>query len=379
MALGKIIFFGNDLVFLRFVDDIEFQIPDQKYMVEKVRDEGMLFHFLRNNQDFDVLLVEWEQLQSLGNEFYGRLYDTSPSLQILCLTHEPNELKLSKVLAAHVNLVLRYDLELKDFIQSVFRLCQRSKGLRNRWDSYRSQFVYLDSEHKKLQKERDELRMRLRLRDEEIKKLKKEMEVVQEKATQLEIRLDLDSREDKLTGLINRWTMQEQLEFEEVRSIRTGKSFSVLLCDIDKFCTVNEFYSEAFGDQVLVMFSRFLRDQLRRMDRLSRWGPDEFLILLPETNLDGAKTVASKILYKLYDHYFKFEDKKLKLALSIGIGVFYPGQSHQEYVKIALNELNTAKKSGGATFSCHHALNQTESGSQEPDSDDDLLEELGLQ
>jgi diguanylate cyclase (GGDEF)-like protein len=102
--------------------------------------------------------------------------------------------------------------------------------------------------------------------------------------------------EDSLTGLANHCAFQEEFESLLALSTRHQIDLALLLIDVDDFKTVNDSAGHAVGDDLLVELGRILRSQLRASDRPFRIGGDEFAILLPHTNADGAKLVANRLL-----------------------------------------------------------------------------------
>ncbi len=107
-------------------------------------------------------------------------------------------------------------------------------------------------------------------------------------------RVERLSRTDSLTGLANRRAMMEKLSAEEARYRRTGRPYAVILCDIDDFKRVNDRYGHDCGDIVLRHVADCFGEVLREHDVASRWGGEEFLLLLPETSVTGAVNAAEK-------------------------------------------------------------------------------------
>lgn len=100
---------------------------------------------------------------------------------------------------------------------------------------------------------------------------------------------------DDMTKVFNRRYMNDILETECERVKRTGAVFSLILLDIDDFKKVNDNYGHQTGDKVLIRFSQMLQKTTRKLDVLSRWGGEEFLILCRDTDQKGAKILAQKI------------------------------------------------------------------------------------
>ena len=163
-------------------------------------------------------------------------------------------------------------------------------------------------------------------------------------------KLDSLSRIDPLTGLSNRRDMMEKLENEQSRFERYGKSFSVIMCDIDHFKKVNDQYGHDFGDYVLGEVAKLLKKQIREIDKLSRWGGEEFLIVLPETNFPGAVSVAEKMRQSIESYSFEFGGETLKISMSFGVSCHgNAGVKLDDLLKKADHFLYKAKNQGRNT------------------------------
>lgn len=110
-----------------------------------------------------------------------------------------------------------------------------------------------------------------------------------------QVALEALARSDALTELPNRRAMTERLEAEQLRGQRSSTTFAVVLADIDHFKGINDRHGHDAGDIVLREIAVRLRSDLRAQDQAGRWGGEEFLILLPDTDLDGARVVAEKV------------------------------------------------------------------------------------
>ncbi|OIQ08014.1 phytochrome-like protein cph2 [Moorella thermoacetica] len=104
---------------------------------------------------------------------------------------------------------------------------------------------------------------------------------------------------DPLTGAYNRCYFLEMLEREVERIRRTGNPFSLIMFDLDHFKSINDHFGHAAGDRVLKGVVSAFKKQLRKTDCLARWGGEEFVILLPETGVEGAATLAEELRQKL--------------------------------------------------------------------------------
>jgi len=148
---------------------------------------------------------------------------------------------------------------------------------------------------------------------------------------------------DPLTGVQNRQIMMEVLDRERERSLRTNTPCCVVLADIDHFKSVNDNHGHPAGDHVLrTVAGRFL-STLRPYDEIFRYGGEEFLIICPETGLEGAGTLAEHLRVAVAAHEFPIAGKK---TASFGVTEMRPGDDEDEMVRRADDALYRAKQSG---------------------------------
>ena len=160
------------------------------------------------------------------------------------------------------------------------------------------------------------------------------------------IELDKSSRTDSLTGLSNRRDANEKIEKELIRFARNKKDFSLVLGDIDHFKKTNDTYGHEAGDCILTKVSRLMVDAVRAQDLVSRWGGEEFLIVLPETELAGGATLAENIRQKIEAEEFVYKEQKINVSMSFGVCSSAPELSMDELVKKADDNLYRAKEAG---------------------------------
>lgn len=153
---------------------------------------------------------------------------------------------------------------------------------------------------------------------------------------------------DPLTKLCNRRCMFEILTREKDRSLRTGKTLSVAMIDIDHFKNVNDTYGHTLGDNVLIEFARQLELGLRPYDQAARFGGEEFAMILPETNLEQATRIAERIRKEISEFSFDGELKDLHLTISIGVAPLpAPGiRTLDDLIREADHALYRAKEKG---------------------------------
>lgn len=158
--------------------------------------------------------------------------------------------------------------------------------------------------------------------------------------------LDLASRIDPMTGLANRRDIMEKIEREFSRAERHGRTFSVMMADIDHFKRVNDLHGINAGDDVLVEVSRVLMSCVRSEDVCARWGGEEFLFLLTETDIGGAETVARKVHESVLMTEFKAQRPGIRVTISIGLSEYKHGQTIYECITRADLALQKAKLAG---------------------------------
>ena len=163
------------------------------------------------------------------------------------------------------------------------------------------------------------------------------------------------ARVDPLTGLFNRRGFVEEAEVEIQRVFRGGKPFAVVLADIDNFKQFNDTHGHACGDHVLTRVAGMLRERVRDVDRIARWGGEEFILLLPETDAEGAATLAGKLCQAVSDNVFEYGGQRLAITLTLGVAAYRKGDSLDACIARADSALYRGKEDGRNTV----AVNDT--------------------
>lgn len=158
--------------------------------------------------------------------------------------------------------------------------------------------------------------------------------------------LDRLSHTDALTGLANRRYMMERLEGERSRFVRHGHAFSILYGDLDNFKLLNDSCGHQAGDAALQAVAQTLRSVLRQHDELSRWGGEEFLVLLPQTDERVAAEVAEKLRAAVAAIDFEYAGKPVALTMSFGAHTAVVSDDIDALIHCADQKLYQAKKIG---------------------------------
>lgn len=169
-----------------------------------------------------------------------------------------------------------------------------------------------------------------------------------------ELKKDLDrvrreAMTDGLTGLANRKSFDEQIARLVNETVREGKTFTLLLADIDHFKSFNDNFGHQVGDQVLRLVARTLVDGVKGRDIAARYGGEEFAIILPDTNIDAGVYVGDSLRKALAnkDVVNRSTGEQLsKITMSVGVAQYYANESIESLIERADAALYTAKHNG---------------------------------
>jgi len=151
---------------------------------------------------------------------------------------------------------------------------------------------------------------------------------------------------DLLSGMYNRRYFLERLEQEVQRARRFKHQLSIMMLDVDFFKAVNDSYGHAAGDVVLKDISQQLRNAIRSIDIAARWGGEEFIILLPETDAEGEMVIADKVRKSIADSPIAFADQHINVTISIGITSILDNDTVNDFINRADKALYHVKEDG---------------------------------
>ena len=181
-----------------------------------------------------------------------------------------------------------------------------------------------------------------------IKALQEELEARERALAEANQQLLEMARTDALTGVDNRRHLEERLEEMFEHSVRLSEPLAVVMCDLDRFKSVNDDHGHQAGDAVLKQFAQILRHDAREIDRVGRYGGEEFVFLLPGTVSDAAVTFAERVRKAVEAHTFTFDGGSLRRTMSCGVAAWpHPRvQDCDGLIRAADEALYVAKETG---------------------------------
>lgn len=166
---------------------------------------------------------------------------------------------------------------------------------------------------------------------------------------QLEVQLAEVSalvREDPLTHSLNRRGLNEEFAREASRADRYNTAFSIAILDIDNFKALNDSRGHQTGDEALVHLVNIAREELRLTDHVARMGGEEFLIMLPNTALEEAAQVITRLQRSLTKKYFLNNNERILITFSAGVAERAPGEAQSALIDRADRAMFEAKQTG---------------------------------
>lgn len=154
------------------------------------------------------------------------------------------------------------------------------------------------------------------------------------------------ARHDPLTDALNRKGLDEVMTREIAALQRKGTFLSVALLDIDNFKRLNDRLGHRMGDAALVHLVRVVRTCMRTSDSLARYGGEEFVIVMPDTPIETAVTVMTRVQRQLTKDFFLADNEKILITFSAGIAQLAPGESQDNALERADEAMYLAKRSG---------------------------------
>lgn len=212
-----------------------------------------------------------------------------------------------------------------------------------------SSSVNFSTAHKKLYTIATALEENTQALSKDLKKHSNEVGVLSKKIEQLEQELERareESREDFLTKLYNKRALEEFMNVKEAEFERYGHDFAIVFFDLDHFKLINDTYGHDAGDAVLIAFAKILKNEARSVDIVGRYGGEEFLAVLGETDVKGGVVFAEKVRKKVKGAHFMYKENRIEVTVSCGVGDRKTHFSLQNLLKSADESLYKAKNNG---------------------------------
>lgn len=282
------------------------------------------------------------QVQSEKSEIENFLKQMTERLQEIDATFQLNfsnqresyegGLELDSAVTAQVQGIEESVIQAQDIVGLKEALQERVDTIRNHMQQFR------ESEKK-----------RLAMAEQQVEQLTDRLQSVQQESDKLRMRLK-EERDlamiDPLTGIPNRLAYNERLEQEVARWQRYKSPLVLTVWDVDRFKTINDSYGHQAGDKVLTVIAKLLHKQVRETDFVARFGGEEFVLLLPETELEGATLVAEQIRKSVESCEFHFRGNPVPITISCGMSQFREGDSAEQVFARADGALYKAKDDG---------------------------------
>jgi two-component system, cell cycle response regulator len=197
--------------------------------------------------------------------------------------------------------------------------------------------------HLELKSSKDELKESINEQKEINKKLTKEIE-----------RCEFLANRDALTSLYNRRYMMERLKEEYIKFKRNGEPLTIGIMDLDDFKKFNDTYGHECGDFVLISITQLILKNMRESDCFARWGGEEFIFMLSNTNLVGAATLLEKIKKKLNETKFRYNGVELMVSFTCGLSETSLENNVDKTLVNADKALYVGKNSGKNKIVCYN-------------------------
>jgi len=193
-----------------------------------------------------------------------------------------------------------------------------------------------------LDKELDDFVDEMKKEDEEIEKLKQKIKMLEKKVK----KLSREVKTDFLTNIANKKAIMEELKRQESAYNRYGINYSVVFFDIDHFKNINDTFGHDAGDVILKNLGLLFRRYARDVDMIGRFGGEEFVAILPNTDKEGAFKFAEKLRKIVEKTKFMYKNTRINVTVSGGVASRNEVNSHEELLRLADERLYKAKRSG---------------------------------
>ena len=281
------------------------------------------------------LAFQRDELEGFFVHLSTRLRDLDAGLQ---KSHEFNELSNENN--------QKMDLAIHDELDNIHESIKSEQDIIQLKDVISTRLDMID---KHLSQFNENETLRLKSSDAHIKHLLEKISKMEEDGEHLRSRMEETQQlayRDVLTGIPNRQAYEERIAEEITRCRRYGSILCMIVWDVDKFKIVNDTYGHAAGDRVLQVISETLNNKTRGTDFLARFGGEEFVMLLPETDIKATQSVAEKLRVTISETAFHFRDSQVPVTISGGIAELLKDETANSLFERADKALYAAKENG---------------------------------
>ncbi len=207
----------------------------------------------------------------------------------------------------------------------------------------------IDRINKVINSKKQDDSIRLKKTEDTIEEMSKRMSEIKREADEIRRKseeIQYEVYQDSLTGLQNRRAYDQKIEEVLADVTRYNVTASLVLCDIDFFKKINDNNGHKVGDLALKKLASLLKERLRINDFTFRYGGEEFAVILPHTDLDGAQKVGESLRAFIDESIFSYRNQEIPLTISVGISLFRKGDTTSTVFERADSALYMAKRSG---------------------------------
>ena len=244
----------------------------------------------------------------------------------------------------------KLSLRLIDIIESADSSNAEIKKIKKELESYNENpQANFGNAHKKLYTIAVALEQNTQLLSLDLKKHSQEVQLLGNKINKLEQELEAvrqESKEDFLTKLYNKRALDEFFAIKDAEYERYGRNYSVVMFDLDHFKVVNDTYGHEAGDAVLSAFAGILKQEARSVDIVGRYGGEEFIAILSETDTEGGAIFAEKVRKYVQKARFMYKGQRIEVTVSSGVSERKKHISLKALINSADEYLYKAKKDG---------------------------------
>lgn len=235
---------------------------------------------------------------------------------------------------------------LRSYILELLDLCKSQQDNLNRL------ITISDGYHELIRVANTDLNQENQRQAKRLAKLAKISDLYQSNLHEINIKMERDALIDVLTGLYNRRYLMLELDKCMKKSKREPIQFSLGMLDLDYFKLINDNYNHEIGDQALQAVAKTIKSSIREVDLCGRWGGEEFLIVFPNTDLEHASQIATRILKQITQIKIPIMTNLSQphITASIGVTIYHTGESYRDTIERADTGLLKAKKDGKNTL-----------------------------